>query len=437
VLAIGTGEEVVDFATGVLNIDTGVKTTTNSVFQIGSNTKLYTATLLMQMVDEGKLDLDAPVSKYIPGFKLAEPGAARKITVRHLLTHTSGIEGDHFEGFGRGDEAVERYVDSLARIGVVYPAGKLWSYCNSGFVVAGRVAEVISGLPYHQLLRDRLCQPLAMSRTSVLASEMLAQRCAIGHVPGEGGRLQLPPMVLMEYAAAPAGSATVSTGEELVRFVQMHLRAAGGSNGEVLSGESARAMQRVEAVRPSTYDDGPESMGLAWMIEEWEGRRVIGHGGGTIGQMSFLQALPDQGLVVVLLTNSTNGGRLWRALAPWLFDELAGVRMPEPPVAADPPPRLTLSRYTGTYERLDVRTVVTAEADHLVAQTTLSGAFAELNNLESLPPINFYPVDAERFVGSSDGVPEVAVFLDFEKGRPTYLSADGRASRRRVRKQGR
>lgn len=432
VLAIGSGGETFEFATGVLSTDTGVETTTDSVFQIGSNTKLYTATLLMQLVDEGKVDLDAPVRKYLPRFTLAERTASARVTVRHLLTHTSGIEGDHFQGYGRGDEAIERYVASLAGIGSVHAPGALYSYCNSGYVVAGRVAEVAGGAPYHQLLKERICGPLGLRRTTVLANEMIPFRCAVGHVPGPGGRLVVPPVVLLDYSLSPGGSVTVATGEELVRFVRMHLRTAAGRGG-VLSRESALAMQQVQFARPPTLDDGPESQGLAWMIEDWGGTRVIGHGGGTIGQMSFLHAVPDAELVVVLLTNSVYGGRMWRGLAPWLFDELAGIRMPQPPKAAEPAPRLALSRYAGTYERLDVRSVVTAEGDGLSMQVTLSGVFADLNNLHELPPIHLRPVDSERFVGVSDGVEEVVVFLDFENGRPGYLFNGGRVSRRRRR----
>jgi CubicO group peptidase (beta-lactamase class C family) len=261
---------------------------------------------------------------------------------------------------------------------------------------------------------------------------MIPLRCAVGHVPGPGGRLVVPPMVLLEYSHAPAGSVTVATGEELVRFVRMHLEAAAGAGG-VLSRESALAMQHPQRARPSTADGGPELQGLGWMLEDWSDHRVIGHGGGTVGQMSYLHAVPGEELVVTLLTNSTNGGRMWRALSPWLFEELAGIRVPQPPEPAEPPPRLTLSRYAGTYERLGVRTVVAVDGDRLSMQVTLSGIFAELNNLQDLPAVELRPVDAERFVGQSDGLREVVAFLGFEKGRPGYVFYEGRVSRRRRR----
>jgi CubicO group peptidase (beta-lactamase class C family) len=124
-LAVGLDGELLDFATGVINVNTGVATTPTSVFQIGSNTKLFTATLVMQLVDSGAVDLDQPVRRYLPDFSLADPTGTEQITVRQLLTHSSGIQGDYFKGFGRGDEAIERLVASLIDIDLVHPPGQL------------------------------------------------------------------------------------------------------------------------------------------------------------------------------------------------------------------------------------------------------------------------------------------------------------------------
>ena len=290
VLAVSQGRETLDFATGVINRGTGVETTTDSVFQIGSNTKLMTTTLIMQLVDAGQVGLDEPVRRYVPDFELAERGAAAKITLRHLLTHTSGIQGDFFDGFGRGDDAIERYVAALKKIDLVHRTGQMWSYCNSGFVLAGHVAERVTGLPYHRLLRERICEPLGLRRTTVLAEEMLTRRCAVGHVAGPDGVPVVPPVVVMEAASVPAGSRTVATAAELVSFARMHLAGGTARDGtRLLTAASARAMMQVQSARPPG-SDAPASQGLGWLMADWDGVRVIGHGGGTIGQLSFLQA---------------------------------------------------------------------------------------------------------------------------------------------------
>src|SRR4051794_15043792 len=102
-LAIAQGDELVLASAGVTNLRTGVGVDADTLFQIGSITKVYTTTLVMELVDEGRVGLDEPVQTYVPGFQLAVPGADA-ITVRHLLTHTSGIQGDHFDDHGTGDD---------------------------------------------------------------------------------------------------------------------------------------------------------------------------------------------------------------------------------------------------------------------------------------------------------------------------------------------
>ena len=108
-------DEVVEAAYGVLNKVTGVETTTDSVFQIGSITKVYTATVAMQLVDEGLLELDAPIVDVLPELRLADDEVTKQVTMRHLLSHTSGIDGDVFTDTGRGDDCLEKYVAQLAR----------------------------------------------------------------------------------------------------------------------------------------------------------------------------------------------------------------------------------------------------------------------------------------------------------------------------------
>jgi CubicO group peptidase (beta-lactamase class C family) len=426
-LAIGLGDQILDFATGVLNLNTGVETTPESLFQIGSNTKVLTTTLLMQLVDSGDLDIDLPVQTYLPSFALDDPTAAAEITTKQLLTHTSGIQGDCFRGYGRGDDAIGRYVESLAGVDLVHRPGEMWSYCNSGFVVAGHLAETLTGKPYHELLRERILQPLGMNRATVRSEEMLAHRCAVGHFGGENGPAQVTPIVLMEYAAAPAGSVTVTTARELVTFANCHLRGGSTPAGEViLSAASVAAMQQPNCARPATTN-GERTQGLGWLMEEWAGQKVIGHGGGTVGQLSFLEAIPEQRLVVVLLTNSANGGRLWLDLGSWLFEELAGVEMARALRPPAEPPRLSLERYEGTYDRLGVSTRVKAAEGHLLLDFEMTGEMAVLS--QDTDSVKLVPIDDTRFHGWRDGQETIVEFSRFERGRPTYMFMSRQARR--------
>ncbi|OMQ14229.1 serine hydrolase, partial [Modestobacter sp. VKM Ac-2676] len=174
-------------ATGVLNRATDVPVTTDAVFQIGSITKVWTTTLVMQLVDEGRLDLDAPLVEVLPDLQLGDPDVAKRVTMRHLLTHTSGIDGDVFTDTGRGDDCIEEYVAALADVTQNHPLGATFSYCNSGFTLVGRVVEVLTGQTWDAALRERVIEPLGLTHTSTLPEEAILHRAAVGHIaPGPG-----------------------------------------------------------------------------------------------------------------------------------------------------------------------------------------------------------------------------------------------------------
>jgi len=172
-------------AAGVINLDTRVPTTTDTVFQIGSISKPHTATLIMQLVDEGKVELDAPVVEYLPEFRVADIDVSRKVTIRHFLSHQSGIDGDFFVDSGRGDESIERLVSMATMVPSLFPLEAKHSYCNLGFAVLGRVIEVLTRQTFDTVLRERIFEPLEMKHALSLPEDTLRFRCAVGHVPSQ------------------------------------------------------------------------------------------------------------------------------------------------------------------------------------------------------------------------------------------------------------
>src|SRR4051794_11136724 len=165
-VAVLAGGEVVDDAAGILHKGTGVDATADSVFQIGSITKLWTSTLVMQLVDEGKVDLDVPIRTYLPEFKISDESAAAQITARQLLTHTSGFEGDIFTDTGPGDDCVEKYLGVLHEVPQLFPPGEQFSYNNAGFCVLGRLVEVLREKPFDTCVRDHLFTPLGLTHAA-------------------------------------------------------------------------------------------------------------------------------------------------------------------------------------------------------------------------------------------------------------------------------
>src|ERR1700733_5028176 len=144
-LGIWFDEQEVLAGCGVLNSATQVPVTPDSLFQVGSITKIWTATMIMQLIEEGQLSLDTTVADALPGIRLGSSDVGGQVTVQHLLTHTSGIDGDIFTDTGRGDECVQRYVEELAAAPSAFPVGAAYSYCNSGYVLLGRIIEVLDG----------------------------------------------------------------------------------------------------------------------------------------------------------------------------------------------------------------------------------------------------------------------------------------------------
>ncbi|MFL6143222.1 MAG: serine hydrolase [Labedaea sp.] len=373
----GVEDELVEAASGVLNKDTGVGTTVDSLFQIGSMSKVWTATAVMQLVDDGLLDLDTPIIEMVPELRLSGQDTTEKVTMRHLLTHTGGIDGDVFDDTGRGDDCLEKYVAVLAGVAQNHPLGATWSYCNSGFSLAGRVIEKLTGKTWDAVLRERIFGPLGLSRTGTLPEEALLHRAAVGHV-SEGDEEPTPaPVWVLHRAAGPAGLIN-STVAEVLAFARMHLTGGLAADGtRVLSERSVAAMTEWQVDLPDKYLLG-DSWGLGWCRFGWDSRRLVGHDGNTIGQAAYLRVLPDEGLAVTLLTNGGAAHSLYEDLYREIFAELAGVEMPHPIEPPAEPVSVDVTPHLGTYQRASVLMEVLAGDDGAVLRSTITGPLAEL-----------------------------------------------------------
>jgi hypothetical protein len=302
----------------------------------------------------------------------------------------------------------------------------MWSYNNTAFALAGRVVENVTGVPFRKAFHERLLDKLGMKLTTLRVEDMLKRSSAVGHVlaPGMSEPI-VTPRTLLPVATAAAGALTASTPKEMFTFVRMHLNGGKGPDGkQLLSAASAKAMQQPQAKLPASSLG--EAMGLGWILSSWDGERVIGHGGGTIGQYSFMQVMPDRKFGVILLTNAPGGALLWRDLGRWIFDELAGVKMPELPKPTDAPPKLDLAKYAGTYRRLHMDTELEVKQGKLVGLVRYTGPLQGLGEPQEFA---IEPLDAENFVtGGGEGIAE---FIDFDSGgRPRYVHMGGRVSRR-------
>ncbi|MFI9816858.1 serine hydrolase domain-containing protein [Saccharothrix variisporea] len=337
-VAVLVDGDVVDAAAGVLNLATGVPVTSDAVFQIGSITKVWTATLVLRLVHEGLLDLDRPVREYLDGFRLADEAASATVTTRQLLNHTAGFDGDIWTDTGRNDDAVRKYVEALADAVQYFAPGELFSYSNSGYVVLGRLVEVLRGKPFNRVLREELVTPLGLSHVATDVEEAILLRPAVGHERVEpDGPLEPVRRWSLVPATAPAGAMFAMSARDLLGFVRHHLSTPG---------YDVMREPQVEVREPGLVDG---HWGLGWSLPDCGGPVVLGHSGYTMGQRAFVRVVPDAGVAVALLTNGGDVFPVFAEVFGHLLPELADVRQPELPTPPENPRPVDANRAAGTF----------------------------------------------------------------------------------------
>ncbi|TIC80505.1 beta-lactamase family protein [Nocardioides sp. GY 10113] len=348
-VAVLTDGRITAAAAGVTSLATGVPVDTDTVFQIGSITKIWTTTLVMQLVDDGLLDLDRPLLDYLPELRIADAEAATALTTRHLLTHTAGFEGDIFTDTGRGEDAIEKYVATLTDLPQLFAPGETFSYNNTAFVVLGRLVEVLRGAPYDEVLLERLAGPLGLATVSPSPYEAIRHRAATGHVPGEDGELAAATTWALARSNAPAGSMLAMTATDLLGFARMHLDGGTAADGtRVLAAESVAAMQARQVDLPRLAGMG-DAWGLGWELFDTPQGTVVAHDGGTIGQAAFLRVVPEAGVAIALLTNGGDVFGLFSDVVAALLTDLTGVVLADRPAPPAEPSTVEVDRFLGRY----------------------------------------------------------------------------------------
>ena len=325
-VAVLVDGQTIEAAAGVVNLRTGVETTPDALFMIQSITKVWTATLVMQLVDEGLVELDVPVRVYLPGFRTDDDRASAEVTVRHLLTHTGGFEGDLWAATTSGEDALQRFVEDLvARAPQHSRPGELFSYCSAGYGVLGRLVEVLRESSYARAMRHHLAGPLGIQELAFCADEALRFRTAIGHgrPSPEAAQRPLKAWAVMPPSNPAAGNQLAMSARGLIAFARMHLADGLAPDGtRVLSKASARAMRERQIDHPAAIG-APSGQGLGWMLSRRPG--VVEHGGDTIGVAAMLRTVPESGVAIAVLTNGGAGGPLINELIDSLLGDLAAI----------------------------------------------------------------------------------------------------------------
>jgi CubicO group peptidase (beta-lactamase class C family) len=326
---------------GVTNVEHPLTVDEDTFFQIGSTTKTLTATAVMRLVEEKKLALDDPITKYLPNFRMRDPEVAERVTMRHLLTHVAGWQGDFFEDTGDGDDALAKYVAAMAELPQITPLGAVWSYNNAAFSLAGRVIEVVTGKTYEQAMLELVLKPLDLRRSYFFPTYVMTHRFVSGHASVGGNAFVLRPWQLPR-SAYPAGG-IVATIKDQLRYARFHLGDGTVDDGErVLSRESIAMMQTPQ--RQAMLDN---KIGLAWWIRENPGLPQVQHGGATLGQISSFVMFPSRKFAIAMATNASSGGLVFQDASREPLEEFLAFRWPRPePIAMTPE---QLSEYVGRY----------------------------------------------------------------------------------------
>lgn len=429
--------EITDHAVGVLSTATAVEATPESVFQIGSITKVWTATLVMQLVDEGIVSLDEPVVTYLPEFGLADPVTTAAITVRHLLSHQAGFEGDVFTDTGPGDDAIAKFVDLLADMPQIFPPGSMFSYNNAGYIVLGLLVERLRETTWEQALVERIATPLGLERVSPSPYEAIVHRVAVGHVgPDENGVQTPAPFWAMARSNEPAGSMLAMTARDLAAFARMHLAGGIAANGDVvLTAASAAAMRTPQVHLPRVTGMG-SAWGLGWEIDRVGDSALFGHDGNTVGQASFLRIAPDAGVAVAMLTNGGDGAGLFHDIVGELLSELAGEGLPDWPTPAADAPVIDASRYVGVYDNSIVEMEFSEDDEgRLWLEQRPKEMLLELGEHPSREEVIGFSDDSLIMRNEQSGMHIVFAFLSpDDDGRHSYVHFGRALSRQKVSK---
>jgi CubicO group peptidase (beta-lactamase class C family) len=354
VAVIGDGGLAWFHGHGLADVATQTPITENTVFRIGSITKTFTAIAVMQLWEQGLVDLDAPANDYLRAFRLvAAKPSLRPATVRHLLTHTAGVGfwrrlSDLLQpGVGSGVRAGRSGAAPLARyyrrgLPVDVEPGTKWAYSNHGFAALGQIVEDVSGQPLHRYFRDRIFDPLGMEHTDLIQSERVHPNLATGYVLRSHG---LRPVADREVPT-PGGGGVYSTTADIARYVTALLSRGANEHGSVLKPETLATMFRPQ-FQPDPRVPG---MGLAFELGDEGGQKTVGKTGILSGFHSAIALAPHEGIGVIVFSNTggLDGRGATEPLATMLLRLLLGLSVD--PIRIDIAPRPeTWSQICGWY----------------------------------------------------------------------------------------
>jgi CubicO group peptidase (beta-lactamase class C family) len=303
-LAVGiveAGRPVYVRGFGVMDLrDPGRPVTAETLFHMASITKPFVATSVMQLAERGKVDLDAPVTRYLPYFQLKDP-RDRSITVRMMLTHTSGmpdVEDYLWDKPEFDDGALERYVRSLQDRALRWEPGTKFAYSNMAFEVLGDLVAKVSGMSFEDYVGENILKPVGMTSSTLLLKEAAPAKLAAGHTRAKDGAVIHVAHYPYNRSHTPSSNLH-SSATDMVRWMLVNL-----NRGE-LDGHRILKDSTYDVIwKPASDASKGRRVGISWFLMDHEGQQVVMHGGSDDGFLTMVVLLPARKAGVVILANT-------------------------------------------------------------------------------------------------------------------------------------
>lgn len=344
---------------GLRNSVTGDPVTLDTLMHIGSITKVLNATLFMQLVDDGLIDLADPVSKHLPELRLGDPGALAKITCRMLINHTNGIDYDCPAYKDFDEQRIDDAIEDCASLSQIHAPGEATAYSNIGTVIAGYIAQKLRREGWYSLIKSRIFAPLGLQHSLADITELPRFRVSVGDQVDEQGKLVQSTRPFLPLSFGPAGATTMMTAADLVTFARALINGGVGVNGARILSEASASLMAKETTRfisPLTW-----RVGLGWMILPGG---VLYHGGGGPGVSSVLYAHPESGRTFALLTNCSKLGVFDARLIEPILQSWGAAVAPLTPVEGI----FDAAAYEGSFENQIYRFDIFREGEQLLAR---------------------------------------------------------------------
>jgi CubicO group peptidase (beta-lactamase class C family) len=399
---------------GITNLDAPQPVDAHSLFQIGSITKTFTALALLLLLQDASIDLDTPIIDILHDFSMSDEYVTKNATIRHLLTHTGGWEGDCFDCPDSEDAPLKDLMPRLAQLPQITPLGQIWSYNSVGFCIAGRIIEVLSGLSYEQAIKKLVLEPLQMHDAAFSPDESYAVRLAAGHQVSETGQLQVMDNWLLPRSLRPSGGLICSI-HDMIRYARFLLDDRN---------DRCKDLACHLTTRNSLYEfqfpasGKADAVGLSWMLRYAQGIKIVRHGGVTLGQCSEIMLIPELDFALVILLNSNNGQDLIDDLVQTILKVYFNIAFLEPdPISID---RDSLSLFEGCYVSLSNDIDIFVDHDELRVTYHYKPVLKHQKFVPAAPPpMHAYFIAKNRAIIRENHV--VCDFLTDQSGQIAYL----------------